>query len=161
MTLVVETGAIISGANSYVSLADAGDYATRRGYDVTLTDQLLLRAADYINTYRDRFKGTKLTPVTSNMQFPRINVILDGYIVPSDQIPALIPAAQVETAVELAGGRDPQEAISTQIIKRQRIGPLEIEYDTESGVELPSFDFPKINDLLAPVLTDDLTRVYR
>ena len=149
-------------ANSYVSLTDANTYATDRGYTVTLTEGLLVRGADYVNSFRDRFSGEKLTPASSNMQFPRSDAILDGDNLPLDEIPQLIVEAQIETAIEIANNRDPQSTTTSQLVKKRRVGPLEIEYDNKYGdTTVGTYDYRKINNLLQPILTDDWTRVYR
>ena len=46
MTIIVEDGTIVDNANSFVSLTDAQSFVSLRGFDVTLTDGMLLRAMD-------------------------------------------------------------------------------------------------------------------
>ena len=151
-------------ANSYVLLSDANTHITSRGYDVTITEAHLIRAADFINAFRRRFRGEKVTPDVSNMQWPREGVFLDEELLGSDVIPQLITHAQIEAAVEIASNRDPQattnpQTSSEQVIRRQRVGNLEIEYDTSNtgGGILGSlgYSYPKITALLQPVLTDN------
>ena len=120
-----------------------------------------MRGADYINSYRDRFKGEKRTAIGSNMQFPRSNVDLDGNTVPPTVIPDLLVEAQIETALEIANNRDPNATMSTQIVKKRRVGDLEIEYDTKAGTEIPDYEYRKIDNLLQPILIDSAFRVYR
>ena len=150
-----------SEANSYVSLSDAQTYATDRGYSVTLTAGQLIRGADYVNSFGPRFSGEKVSPPSSTMQFPRTDAFLNDKYLDSNVIPELIKHAQIETALEIANNRDPQETTSTQVVKKEKVGDLEIEYDTQSGEEIPNYDYRRIDNLLAPILTDDLTRIYR
>ena len=152
-----------SDANSYVSVADANVYVTDRGYTTVLTEGLLIRGADYVNSFRDRFSGEKRTPASSNMQFPRTDAILDNDELPTDEIPNLIIEAQIETALEIANNRDPQETVTSQLIKKEKVGDLEVEYDNKYGDTSASgsYDYRKISNLLQPILTDDWTRVYR
>lgn len=161
MALVVEDGSVVRGANSYVSLADANQYLTDRGINVELTEGLLLRGADYVNSFRDRFKGYKQTDVTSNMQWPRAFAVIDNYLVRSNVVPAVIPDAQIQSALEISMDRDPHETTSTQVVKRQKIDVIEIEYDTRAGNEIPNFDYRRIRSLLDPVIDDNYMRVSR
>ena len=161
MALVVETGAVVSEANSYVSLADAQTYVADRGLNVELTEGHLLGGADYVNSYRTRFKGQKLTSGLSSMQFPRTNLRLDGILLANDVIPDVVIDAQIQSAIEIAQGRDPLGTISARSVRRQRAGPTEREFFKDAGSDLDSFDYRKIDALLLPLLNDDLTRVFR
>ena len=152
------------GANSYVSLADANKYLSDRGIMVTLTEGHVIRGADYINTFADRFKGTRVTESSSVMQWPRVGVFLDGSfeLIPSNEIPKILIEAQIEAAYEISQGRDPSSTISTRVLKRERVDVIEREYDTPPGGQpYAQFDYRRIFLLLAPLLTDDLFRVVR
>jgi len=49
MTLIIETGAIVTGSNSYITEAEFSTYLTDRGYTVTATvEPLLIRSFDYM-----------------------------------------------------------------------------------------------------------------
>ena len=173
MALIIEDGSIISGADSYVSLADAQQYladrALQEGVEQTnpentdITEQNLRSGCDYINSYRERFKGFKLQPVAVNMQWPRRDVYIDGYLLDEDVIPECIIQAQIESAVEIASGRPPLETLSTRVLKRKVVGPIEKEWDTtfSSSREQPSFDYRKVKAFLIPVLKDLQGRTSR
>lgn len=154
MALIVEDGSVVDGANTYISLVDAQTYLNDRGYDITLTEGLLLRGCDYVNSFRTRFKGYKQTNVLSNMQWPRAFAVIDNYLINSNVIPAVIPDAQVETALEMAMNRDPHDTTSTQVVKKIKADAIEKEYDTMAGREVPNFEYRKIMALLRPVLKD-------
>ena len=156
MALIVEDGSLVTGADSYVSLSDAQQYATDRGLDVTLTEGLLLRAVDYINAFRKVFKGLKLTEADKDMQWPRRDVVIDGYLLGQDIIPECVVKAQIQTAVEIQQGFDPLETVTNQVLKREKIDVLEFEYDTdrESSGGTEGFVFRKVRSLLRPVLMD-------
>ena len=159
--LIVEDGTIVSGANSYVSAAQARTYLDTRGILTTLTDGLLIRAADYINSFRGRFKGTKLTAVESSMQFPRSGVVIDGQDLPNDKIPQVIPDAQIQTALEMFSNRDPLATIEERPVKKEKLGSLEVEYDTSGDQKLPTYSYKHIMLLLAPLLVNNFGRVTR
>ena len=163
MALTVETGKIVDGADSYVSLVDAQAYLTARG-DVTtmLTEEHVRSGCDYINHYRLRFKGNKRAPAQSNMQWPRTNVFIDGKLLDEEIIPDCIINAQIESALEIASGRPPLETLSTRILKRKTVGPITKEWDTSQRVrEQPSFDYRKVKAFLFPVLKDLQGRTFR
>ena len=161
MALVVETGAVVEGANSYVSLADANQYLMDRGITTVLTEGQLLRGADYVNSFRMRYKGYKQTNVLSNMQWPRAFAVIDNYLINSNVIPAVIPDAQVQAALEIALDRDPHETTSTRPIKREKLDVLEVEYDTQAGRYVPDYEYRKVDSLLRPLLKNTGSRLTR
>lgn len=161
MALIVENGSIVSGANSYVSLADAQQYVTDRAYEVTITEALLLRGVDYINSLRKRYRGYKITPITSSMQFPRAYLYVDNYLYPQDQVPDVVVSAQIETAVSLVAGDDPYKTTSSQVIKRRRADVFEIEYDTMVSPRPDTPQLRRVMSLLNPLLNDETMRVSR
>ena len=162
MALVVEDGSLVSGANSYVSFADATKYISDRGIAVKVTEGHLLRAADYINSFSDRYKGYQKTGTNrdslSIMQWPRSYVFVDGTTsgyLPDDEIPDLIIHAQVESAIEIASNRDPLSTVSARQIKKQKVDVIEVEYDTSVGTGGQDiFDHRRVMTLLCPVLKD-------
>ena len=162
MALVVETGAVIEGANSYVSLDDANEYLTDRDIEVTLSVGQLLRGADYINSFRTRYKGYKQSAITSNMQWPRAFAVIDDYLIRGDVIPDVIPDAQIEAALEFALGKDPLSTVDTRPIKREKVDVIEREYDTSrSGNTVQTYRFRRVLTLLRPVFKNIGMRVMR
>lgn len=153
MAVIVQTEDIVSDANSYVSLADANSYLQSRDYPTVLTEGQLLRAADYINNFGDRFRGVKATNELSEMQWPRCCFFLSGTYLSSNVIPPLIISAQVITANEIANERNPSDPISSPRIKRRRVENIEIEYQPDEGAEdSGGFDFRAVMNILRPVL---------
>ena len=75
MTLNVETGVGIIGADSYVAAVDCLTYATNRGMPFgsdPLADAALRRATSYIdNTYRLRFPGYRTFRRAQGLEWPR------------------------------------------------------------------------------------------
>lgn len=125
MALTVETGAIVTGADSYISVADFEAYNTARGYTLTGTaEQLLLRAMLYVEQLS--FKGLKKTKAQT-LQWPRLDVMIDGYYLESDEIPQQLVDLQCEVALAIDGGDDPLGAID-RAVKREKVDVLETEY---------------------------------
>jgi hypothetical protein len=109
MAIVVETGEIVDGANSYVSEADLTSFATARG--VTLTgdeEALLIQAMDYIESLS--YKGLKKTR-DQDLQWPRSGVYIDSYYLDNDVIP--------------------EETLGRKT-SREKVGDLEVEYASSS-----------------------------
>ena len=159
--IIVEDGSIVSGANSYVSAVGARKYLDDRAIETIIPDGTLIRGADYINSFRTRFKGCKRGYIASSMQWPRSYVEIDDYCLPDDVIPDLIIAAQIEAALEIAANRDPLATTELRPIRKQKLGPLEVEYDTSRSSEIPSYTYTKIRLLLSPVLKDNIGLVMR
>lgn len=133
MTLIVETGAVVPSANSYVSLADAAAFHTARG-NTTWTgadaakEAAILRAMDYIEGMP--WKGQK-TAYTNPLQWPRLNVVdRSGFAVPADSVPqgvvyALCAAALVELATPGALAPAMERG---GMVKREKVDVIETEF---------------------------------
>jgi hypothetical protein len=125
MAIIVETGAIVAGANSYVSEAELTTYATDRGLTLTATAAvLLIKAMDYLETLN--YIGTKKES-TQSLQWPRINVTIDGFAFLSTEIPKQLRAAQMALSVSIDAGADPLATIGRST-KREKVDVLEVEY---------------------------------
>jgi len=105
MAFVVETGAGLSNATSFISVADADAYASEVGLSAWTgasgtKETALIKAQRYITqTYRGMWKGIRSTELQA-LDWPRADVEdYDGYVLDSDSIPAAIKEAQVELAV--------------------------------------------------------------
>jgi len=126
MALTVETGAIVTGANSYVSRADAIAYASDRGVtlaDSTATDAILIKAAAYLESYRNKFKGELVTR-DQPLAWPRYNAVIEGFSWGHDEIPRHVINAQLAVTLEINAGDDPFNPTPT-------VGPITEE--TVSG----------------------------
>ena len=102
MTITVEDGSVVSGANSYGSVADCDTYHAALG-NTTWTgtaaakEQALLRAMAWIET--QLWKGNK-TEYDNPLAWPRDNVSdEDGYTVPDDEVPARVVNCLYEAAL--------------------------------------------------------------
>tara|TARA_R110002167_G_scaffold154560_2_gene348786 strand:- start:904 stop:1371 length:468 start_codon:yes stop_codon:yes gene_type:complete len=130
MATIVETGSIIANANSYISDANFASYASDRGISVTGTAAtLLLNAALYVETLP--FLGDKKTREQS-MQWPRYDVMLDGFLTPSDVIPQILKDLQCEVALAIDAGNDPLAQVS-RAVKKEKVDVIEVEYADNSA----------------------------
>jgi len=70
MAITVETGAIVAGANSYVSVVDLDAYLLLRGMTTSLDKEvMLIKAMDWLEI--QKYKGDQLT-CDQVLQFPRV-----------------------------------------------------------------------------------------
>lgn len=112
MTLIVETGAGVSGADSFVSLADAQAYITARDLSVTLTEGHLLRAMDALSSL----------PCLSAYALPLAEPI---------EIPAALINAQIWIAYYLGAGAEIDRADTESGIIREKVDVIETEYSPD------------------------------
>lgn len=165
--------AITVGTNSYVTEAELTTYATDRGITITALDKtvLLIKAMDYIETRI--YIGTK-TVYNQPLQFPRTlcssaNAYdsYDGfspypqnyYYQPCEYdnltVPSEIKKAQMIASLLIDTGYDLQSTLG-QSIKREKVGPLETEYqDNTSGYE----QHRALNDILRPFIENSMRAV--
>ena len=123
MALVVETGDIVDGANSYVSLQEGNDYIALNFPSETvwseLTDPekeaLLIRAARFLDSmvkWRSEIKDNYQALAWPRQEFKDA----EGRIVLNNSIPTIVKEAQIELAYSLANG----EELTTEYEKIER-----------------------------------------
>lgn len=161
MALIIEDGSGVVGANSYVDAAYASSYASSRGEnlptDPAEVEKLLIQAMDYIEAFRNQFQGSKTDP-TQELQWPRINVVIDDQDFPSDAIPKELRLAQSQLAIDsyAIGGLTP--TTDSYAIAKEKIDVIEVEYATGgrlSGSSPPAQPtFPKADAFLEPLLEE-------
>ena len=130
MAIIVEDGTIVDNANSFVSLTDAQSFVDLRGFDVTLTDGMLLRAMD------------TLQPMSC----------LDKYLLPlSDalEVNPMLVTCQIWLAYYMATGEGVDTAATGSGVLREKVAEIEVEYsesDIKTGVSLA--DLPNVASAL-------------
>lgn len=143
------------GANSFVSVADAREFASSRALtlpdDDSAIEAALIVATDYLESLRDKYQGRKVAPATQSLQWPRVGVKVDGWDVPSDHIPKELKAAQCHLAIESAAGLDLMPTGDGREVIREKIDVLETEYAPGAGGS-PQPVFAKVEALLSPLL---------
>ncbi|MAQ09585.1 MAG: hypothetical protein CMQ11_07100 [Gammaproteobacteria bacterium] len=150
MALVVEDGTGLADATSFVSRADYIAFAAARGVtiaDEEAADVELVKAMDYLLTkcYRgDALNGSQSLP------FPRRVENFDGTLAfPDDEVPAGMKRGQMFAALAVHDGINlsPVSA-GGAAIKREKIGPIETEYETAMTYDAPSL--PAVRSAIAP-----------
>ena len=152
MTIIVENGSIVSGANSYVTDAELTAYAAARGVTLTGTAELLLvKAMDYLATLEDSWQGSRVSAAQS-LAWPRQGVSLYGFAVASDAIPQSLKDGQCQLAIDA----DTQDlmpnvaANATGSVIREKVDVIEVAYSEGSGNTQPVFT--AANRILKPLM---------
>ena len=155
MTLIIETGAGLSDAESYASIAAADARCASLGVIAwsELTEEgkeiALRKATLFMATYRARWAGRRVYQAQV-LDWPRYNVVVDSFVVPSTTVPAEVVNACIDLAVRAGRGEDllPDLDTGSNAIKKDKTGPLETEYfqNTTDARER----FVAVDALLAP-----------
>lgn len=134
MAIVVEDGTLVSGANSYITIAEFKSWADDRGITYGTDDaisQQLYRAHDYFETLR--FRGLK-SDENQTMQWPRDQVLIDGYAVESNEIPKEVKLSIYELIkIEIDG--DSKMAPSEREVTSEQIDSIKITYKDNAGMK--------------------------
>jgi hypothetical protein len=155
MTIIVEDGSIVDGANSYISLADARLLLANYGQDLNdntaQAEIQLLQAMSYIEAYRAKFKGFKVLQ-TQPLQWPRAGVCIDDWIIDSDTIPQELINAQVYGAYEIQTGEELQaNSDGLSIQSEEVVGAVKSSYYQNGSIE-GSVNYVRVNDELNVLL---------
>lgn len=155
MPFTPETGAGLPNATSLASVEAADDRAEALGMadadwldlDEEVKEQRLFKATNYMTgAYRTRWKGTRLLR-TQALDWPRYGAEADGYCVESNIVPAEVVAACIDLAFNPA--IDALAPDQTRGIVREKVGPLETEYDRYAP---QATQYRAIDMMLAPFL---------
>lgn len=130
IVIIPEDGSGVSGANSYVSVADARAYAADRGHSLSDDDDVvaaqLIRASDYLEAKECEFQGERVFPARA---FPRRGVRINGADLPADSVPSLLIAAQIQLVIAQLGGIDIMpNFVAADYVTKEKVGPLEMTY---------------------------------
>jgi hypothetical protein len=161
--LVVETGAIVPNANSFVSETDIVAYALARGVALpTATDAdmdavavLGIKAADYLRILP--WKG-EVVSSTQTMPWPRKNLNVTPSF-PEDAIPSQVVEAQKMLALlSQQGVVLIPTGLGTGYLVKEKIGPIENVYSEKVGVSTDGLPIlPGVAGLLDYWLLGDYT----
>lgn len=147
MAIIVEDGTGLATAESYISVADADTYFSKRGnatwsaLTTAQKEEALRKAADYMQAvYYNRWSGTRVNGVQA-LDWPRSFVVRTDYeyagmngstfiggnlYYPSDEVPDAVKRGQCELAVR-ASSADLLADQGRQI-KTRTVGPISTTY---------------------------------
>lgn len=153
MTITVEDGSNVANANSYVSVADAREYAAARGAtlsdDDSVVEQQLITAMDFIEAHRANFQGTKTSP-TQTLQWPREDVFLDFVILPTNFIPKELIGAQCSLVIAISNGVNIAPVEQGPYITSEAVGTIKTTYSEKIVSNNIPF-IPTVYNLLTPL----------
>lgn len=158
-TIIIETGEIVEGANSFVSFDDYLTYFSLNGAsEGQVTDNLVLAFRAMNNLYYGKLQGTIVSSQQEGL-FPRKNMINieTGFVIESTVIPKQIKHWQMEAAnVLLENGSNVLEPTLERVGKVKSytsiIGPIEESVEFESGGQFDTQYFTRLNNLMFPFL---------
>lgn len=140
MTLIVEDGTGVAGAESYVGVAEMDDYSAKHGITawpsgstsaiIKQKEIALRRSAQYIDGhYGPEFPGRRGSSVQT-LLWPRTGAALaDGTPIPENSVPACIRNAQFEVAgLAVAGVELTVTTEAGPVLKRKKTDVLEKEW---------------------------------
>lgn len=174
ITLIIETGAGLVGANVYSSIHDWLDYASELGQDV-VTDAFpispspadeeapdemkaaLIRGTRYVEiTYGDRLNGTRVAGRAQSLSFPRESMTdSSGYDIANNEVPIEWKRACWEAAareLETPGSLMPV-TVDSERVKQETLGPLSVTYADPVKGGADSYPVvPVIDRILGPLI---------
>lgn len=154
VTIIVEDGSNVPGSNSYVSVAEYREYASNRGVVLPASEDVvgsqLIRAMDYLEI--QPWRGA-VTYIGQSLDFPRSGVRIGGSEIDDESIPDKIKFAQMQLALQVNAGVElfPVVGGATQVVAREKVGPLETQYSTNNVGTQPYFR--SVSKLLAPYIS--------
>lgn len=106
MSLIIEDGSVVTGAQSYASATDlknrmaglTGAPVVVNTYTDTQLENFLLQAMEYLET--EQFQGGKTQPQTQALQWPRWGVVVREHYLLANQIPPELIQAQCALAID-------------------------------------------------------------
>ena len=134
MTLVVEDGSKVTGANTYITLAEFKAWADARGVNYSSDGHVtenILRAMDYIEELM--FIGVKETRDQA-LQWPRVDVVIDGYALDVGEIPKELKNAAYELVKAIIDGDNKLNPVERQVTK-EKVDSLEVTYKSNAGMQ--------------------------
>jgi hypothetical protein len=103
MSLIIEDGTIVAGANSFTTDAEFVNYAALRGLAIPAAeaerDILQIRAVDYLSGKELMMKGIR-TEKTQELMYPREDVYIYNNKILKTEIPSQLKKSQLELAVQ-------------------------------------------------------------
>jgi hypothetical protein len=172
MTLIVEDGSIVAGAESYISVLDANTYHTNRNNtawaesETSAKEAALRKATDYmLQVYRMRWQGWKVDQ-NQPLDWPRNSVYVDQAMNYNNQITAhLVPDNIVPLEVKKACAEYALKALSEDLfadlergVTSEKIDKIQVDYDKFSP---QSKRYVAIDAMLMPFMGTSNTNYMR
>lgn len=160
MALTVETGSGVTGADSYVTLAEARAYALSRGVTLPAADAdlevLCRKGTDYLETFRSRFIGAKVNG-QGYLQWPRkqsdgTGVVIDGTQLDTVTIPVELKRAQMQAVCEMVSTPDLLPTATGPAVQSETLDVISTTYAVAPGSLTMAPKLRKVDAILEPLL---------
>lgn len=155
--IIVEDGSNVVGANSYVSVATAREYAGNRGVILDADDDKvaaqLIVGMDYIEARECDFQGWR-TYDDQALSWPRTGVLMNCKAYAVDGIPSQLKGALVQLVMAQEAGIDiAPNSSSDDFITEAKVGPLNVKFanPAQIGSGDLSPNLTAVNSLLNPL----------
>jgi hypothetical protein len=154
MSLICEDGSIVTGAESYCTVAFANTYLANRGYtawdaldDTDQKEPALRKATDYmLAMFKGRWQG-EIVDEDQALDWPRYDVVVDGYEVDYTIVPTAVQRACAELAYR-ASTADLSPDLSQGVLS-ETVGQISVTYDKNSPQRTR---YAAIDAMLSPYL---------
>jgi len=163
ITIVVEDGSIVAGANSFVSLEDAKTIAEQLGLVLSADDevaksQLVQGYYQLVRSYESRLQG-RIVNRTQTGIFPRYDVVAKGFYVPSNEIPVEAINAQLSYADSINKGSDMNQTASSQEVQSESLDGVGSKTYKQGSSRRTTPSVPAVTQWLQPFMKgNSLTR---
>jgi len=139
MSLVIEDGTEVAGAQSYVTVAEVVAFAAARGIVLPSTAEadveiLIHKAMDMLESLEPQFRGARVTD-TQALAWPRKEVMLNGFAVAETTIPAILKKGLCQLATD-ASATDLMPRGDGREVIEEKVDVLSTKY-AERGVTAP------------------------
>lgn len=152
MTLIIEDGTNVAGANSFNTDAELQAYAASRGLTLPVTeaerDTLQILAMDFITDNEWDMQGYRVTSDQA-LSFPRVGVEMHGYLNASDIIPVTLKNAQNEASIA-AYTQALLTNSTTNNIQKEKVDVIETSYFKGGSISKARLD--RVWNYLKPIL---------
>jgi len=155
MALIIEDGSNVASANSYGTVTGFTAYGKARNAHVHGADDLLeshlIKGMDFIEAQHAKFQG-QITTEGQALQWPRLDVYVDGLSISSTTIPNILIYALYALAMESFAGNDLQPTRQEKDpggLTKVKVSTLELEYSEAQPGKSFTPAFSKANALLA------------
>lgn len=163
MPLIVETGAIVPNADSYISLADARALAANYGLELpeddTDAEVALRNGATYVGLAEPQMCGRRVSAEQS-LAYPRTGVTLNGFPVANNAIPKQVILAQVTAAATYGAGTEVRANSDGRSVQTERVeGAVTVTY-FNNGSSGATTAITAADDALRPLLCGSLNNGF-
>jgi hypothetical protein len=141
VSLIVEDGSIVAGAESYIDATYADTYHSNRGNTAWTGSSLvkeaaLRRATDYMQqAYRNRWKGFRTNAALQALDWPRQNVLIDDSVLNAwidlHTIPMEVKNAQAELALKALSSTLAPDLDRATLM--EKVGEITVQYDNKAA----------------------------